>query len=242
METVKAPYGLQKVSTYDELVEYLRRDNGEFLVHAPDRTATIIEMMSPYLSAWKTTQQAMISKKQAELSYWSDSKQGDAPFMVREPHGHGGVGDDVASMMDGHDNRMAQQRLDDWQMHDANLRGALARADDRRQAMGGMHSVHDPHEQIAHHEGIGDAIPNVPQTAPPDVLPSSLHDSLVAGSRTGAIGGMLSRAAMLGRDMAGTAIQGMRMGPVVNTGPIGALVGRPLGSLSFMENAAVNIS
>ena len=50
-----APYGLHRRPTYDELVQYIKRDNGEFLVKAPDRTSTIVEMTSPYLSAWKVT-------------------------------------------------------------------------------------------------------------------------------------------------------------------------------------------
>ena len=45
---------------------------------------------------------------------------------------------------------------------------------------------------------------------------------------------------MLARDVAGTALQGMRQGPVVSEG-LGRLIGRQFGSLSFLENAAANV-
>ena len=31
------PYGLRRRATYDELVQYIKRDNGEFLVPTPDK-------------------------------------------------------------------------------------------------------------------------------------------------------------------------------------------------------------
>ena len=111
------PYGLHKRPTYDELVQYIQRDNGEFLVKAPDRSATIIETMSPYLSAWKQTQQAMIKNKQAELALWSsDGKQGDAPLPVREgEEGWANIPTEINQMVDGHQNAMAAQRISEWQ-------------------------------------------------------------------------------------------------------------------------------
>ena len=125
METTR-PYGLHRRPTYDELVQYIKRDNGEFLVHAPDRTSTVIEMMSPYLSAWKSTQQALINKKQAELAYWKDGAEGDAPLPVREgEEGWANIPTEVNDMVDGRMEGMAGQRISEWQRHTAGLHAAV---------------------------------------------------------------------------------------------------------------------
>ena len=243
---VKRPYGLRRRPTYDELVQYIKRDNGEFLVHAPDRQSTIVEMMSPYLSAWKTQQQAMIAKKQAELAYWTLANNGggdgDAPLPMRAgDEDFASVPGEVDAMVDGRENALAQHRLDEWRRTQLELNGAAEREEDRmrHEFFIGTPAGSDPDLELAAHEGV--PLPGVPpmqQEAPPSQ--ASLRDAALRGGRMGAITGTTTRAAMLARDVAGTALQGLRRGPVVAEG-LGRLIGRQYGSLSLLENAAANV-
>ena len=159
METTR-PYGLHRQPTYDELVQYIKRDNGEFLVHAPDRTSTVVEMMSPYLSAWKSTQQAMINKKQAELAYWKDGAEGDAPLPVREgEEGWANIPTEVNDMVDGHMEGMAAQRISEWQRHAAGLHAAVEQdrarqGDEASLADWWAGAAPDPDIHRAMHEGV----------------------------------------------------------------------------------------
>jgi hypothetical protein len=244
---ITRPYGLHKRPTYDELVQYIQRDNGEFLVKAPDRSATILETMSPYLSAWKQTQQAMMKKKQAELALWSsDGKQGDAPLPVREgEEGWANIPTEINQMVDGHQNAMAAQRISEWQRHAAGMHVAASNDQARQHDEASLADwwqgmAPDPDIHRAMHEGI-DLEPHVPPPAIPPSTAQSLHDAIVGSAHTGAVAGVAGRSALLGRDMAMTGLRGMSEGPVVSGGAIGRLVGRQAGSLSLWENAAVNV-
>ena len=243
---LRRPYGLRRRATYDELVQYIKRDNGEFLVHAPDRQSTIIEMMSPYLSAWKTQQQAMIAKKQAELAYWTlatnGGGEGDAALPMRAGDADfASIPGEIDAMVDGRENALAQHRIDEWRRTQLELNGAAEHEADRmrHEFFIGTPAGSDPDLELAAHEGI--PLPGVPpmqHEAPPSSV--SLREAALQGGRMGALTGTTTRAAMLARDVAGTALQGLRQGPVVSEG-LGRLIGRQFGSLSFLENAAANV-
>jgi len=204
MTTVSRPYGLRRRPTYDELVQYIQRDNGEFPVHAPDRKATMIEMMSPYLSAWKTQQQATIAKKQSELAYWTKAVngggEGDAPFLVQQPdHDFQSVLGDVDAMVDGRENDVAQQRLEEFHRTRMELYHAIEHEDQRANAEEhyiGTPLQSDPDVQLAAHEGV--PLPAVPS---PDHAPSpsteTLREAALRGGRNGALSGATARGVQL---------------------------------------------
>lgn len=243
---LKRPYGLRRRPTYDEMVQYIKRDNGEFLVHAPDRESTIIEMMSPYLSAWKTQQQAMIAKKQAELAYWTlatnGGGEGDAALPMRAGDADfASVPSEIDAMVDGRENALAQHRIEEWRRTQLELNGAAEHEEDRmrHEFFIGTPSGSDPDLELAAHEGIPiSGAPPMQHEAPPSSV--SLREAALNGGRLGAVTGTTTRAAMLARDVGRTALQGLRQGPVVTEG-LGRLIGRQFGSLSLLENAAANV-
>ena len=204
MTAVSRPYGLRRRPTYDELVQYIQRDNGEFPVHAPDRKATMIEMMSPYLSAWKTQQQATIAKKQSELAYWTKAVngggEGDAPFLVQQPdHDFQSVAGDVDAMVDGRENDVARQRLEEFHRTRMELYHAIEHEDQRANAEEhyiGTPLQSDPDVQLAAHEGV--PLPAVPS---PDHAPSpsteTLREAALRGGRNGALSGATARGVQL---------------------------------------------
>jgi len=234
MTTVSRPYGLRRRPTYDELVQYIQRDNGEFPVHAPDRKATMIEMMSPYLSAWKTQQQATIAKKQSELAYWTKAVngggEGDAPFLVQQPdHDFQSVLGDVDAMVDGRENDVAQQRLEEFHRTRMELYHAIEHEDQRANAEEhyiGTPLQSDPDVQLAAHEGV--PLPAVPS---PDHAPSpsteTLREAALRGGRNGALSGATARGVQLlgtvGSVAAGSVAQDALAGELALTSASGVL-------------------
>jgi len=194
------PYGLRRRATYDELVQYIKRDNGEFLVPTPDRTSTIIEMMSPYLSAWKVSQQAMIAQKQAQLAYWSSnvngSGQGDTalpPQNLPQEDWHS-IPQSVEMMIDGRSRAVGQyrqQQADRLHMH---LERASQNEHDRQRGYDEFFIGSDPGAELAQHEGV-DLRPLEPPRTGPQPTAETLREAAVQGGRMGALSGVAAAGA-----------------------------------------------
>ena len=202
---IHRPYGLHRRATYDELVQYIKRDNGEFLVHAPDRKSTIIEMMSPYLSAWKISQQAIIAQKQAQLAYWTDGTngggQGDAPMPLRAGPGHEDEGfqslpGTIDGMVDGRENAVAQHREEQRDRLNMYMEKASQNEHDRQRGYDQFFIGSDPDLELADHEGVDLRPLEIPRTGP-QASSESLREAAVRGGQQGALAGAAARGAQL---------------------------------------------
>ena len=204
-QSYQKPYGLRRRGTYEEQVQYIKRQNGEFLVHAPDRTSTMIEMMSPYLSAWKTIQQAVINKKQAELAYWTDGSNGlgdgSAPMPMRAGPGNAdeafqSIPGTINEMVDGRSNAVSQYRLEQRDRLNMHLERAARNEHERQSGYDQFFIGSDPDLELAHHEGLDLHPLQPPQTGPPED-PETLREAAINGGRLGALTGAAARGAQL---------------------------------------------
>jgi len=212
---LQRPYGLHRRSTYEEQVQYIKEHNGEFLVHGPDRTSTTIEMMSPYLSAWKTAQQAIIAKKQNQLNYWKGaangegaSAGGDAP-MAMQPEM---AGDDFQSMPNtvdemvvGRSNAVAQHRMEQRDRLDMHLERAARNEEERHATHDEFFIGSDPDLELAEHEGL-DVQPLQPPRTGPQPSTETLREAAIHGGRMGALAGAAARGVQLAGKFARGAI------------------------------------
>ena len=236
MKAVQRPYGLRERSTYEEVVQYIKRDNGEFLVPKPDRDATIVEMMSPYLSAWKVEQQAMMAKKQAQLAFWSnDGNQGAPPLPLQ-------AGDEDFKSVPGTIDSTVTGAREAWDDEQRNLyeRGArevhrAAQHHVERQAE--MYQIGtyggDADMELAQHLGIDLQPVTPPETEAPSEA-ESLRDAFLHRGRQGA----LAAAGGAGSASASEAIAGV-LGGASLVEAVGATVGVAAGAAAWPVAAAV---
>ena len=197
--------GLRRRGTYEEQVQYIKRQNGEFLIKAPDRTSTTIEMMSPYLSAWKAIQQAIITKKQAELAYWTDGSNGvgdgNAPLIMQPGPGNGddafqSMPSTVNQMIDGRLDAVSEYRAQQRDRLNMHLERAAQNVHDRQQSHQQFFIGSDPDLELAQHEGLDLEPLETPQAAPPSTT-ESLREAAINGGRLGALTGAAARGAQL---------------------------------------------
>ena len=207
---LQRPYGLRRRSTYEEQMQYIKEHNGEFLVHGPDRTSTTIEMMSPYLSAWKTAQQAIIAKKQAQLSYWKGEANGggagagDAPMAMQlEMDGDAfqSIPSTVDEMVEGRSNAVAQHRAEQMDRLSMHLDRAARNEEERHATHGEFFIGSDPDLELAQHEGVDVQPLQIPRTGPP-ASAESLREAAVNSGRMGALAGTAARGVQLAGNFA----------------------------------------
>ena len=236
MKAVQRPYGLRERSTYEEVMQYIKRDNGEFLVPKPDRESTIVEMMSPYLSAWKVEQQAMLAKKQAQIAFWSsDGDPGAAPLPLQ-------AGDDDFKSVPGTIDSMVNGAREAWDNEQRNMyeRGAqevhreAQRHVDRQTEMYQIGTDSgDADMELAQHLSH-DLQPVTPPATEEPQSAESLRDAFLHRGRQGALANTLAA----GGTMASGALAGLWGGASLAEA-VGATVGVAAGTAALPVAAAV---
>ena len=236
MKTVQRPYGLRERSTYEEVMQYIKRDNGEFLVPKPDRESTIVEMMSPYLSAWKVEQQAMLAKKQAQIAFWSsDGDQGAVPLPIQAgDEDFRSVPGTIDSMVNGAREAWDNEQRDLYDRSAQEVHRAAQRHVDRQAEMYHIGTGSgDADMELAQHLGH-DLQPVTPPAREKPQSAESLRDAFLHRGRQGALANTLAA----GGTMASGALAGLWGGASLAEA-VGATVGVAAGSAAMPVAAAV---